>query len=142
MLKNHRQYAAIAWWFTRNKIGRSLRERYETPAELPTALLALIRRLDALEGNPSSRRCNEHFTGGDWGRSVQGASLHRVRERAYEIWVASGYSDGQAEQHWLAAEREILVAQNAAVEKTLRPGAGLNTPRRPLYLSAIDPFDR
>ncbi len=33
--------------------------------------------------------------------------LDRVRERAYEIWIASG-RDGEAEQHWLAAEREIL----------------------------------
>jgi len=32
----------------------------------------------------------------------------RIRERAYEIWIASGYRDGKAEQHWLAAEQEIL----------------------------------
>jgi DUF2934 family protein len=110
MLKNHRQYAAIAWWFTRNKIGRSLRERYEAPAELPASLLALSMKLHALEGKPSLSECNKHFTEPrDWGR---------IRERAYEIWVASGYRDGQAEQHWLAAEREILLAlQDAAVEK-------------------------
>jgi DUF2934 family protein len=42
----------------------------------------------------------------------------RIRERAYEIWTASGYRDGEAEQHWLAAEREILSAlQPAAVAK-------------------------
>ena len=35
----------------------------------------------------------------------------RIRERAYEIWIASGYRDGEAEQHWLAAEREVLSAQ-------------------------------
>ena len=34
----------------------------------------------------------------------------RIRERAYEIWIASGYRSGEAEQHWLAAEREILSA--------------------------------
>ena len=34
----------------------------------------------------------------------------RIRTRAYEIWVASGFRDGQAEQHWLAAEREIRAA--------------------------------
>ena len=40
----------------------------------------------------------------------------RIRERAYEIWIASGYRSGEAEQHWLAAEREILSApQSAAV---------------------------
>jgi len=30
-----------------------------------------------------------------------------IRERAYEIWVASGCPHGAAEDHWLAAEREI-----------------------------------
>jgi hypothetical protein len=35
---------------------------------------------------------------------------HRIRERAYEIWCAHGCPDGQAEQHWLTAEREILNA--------------------------------
>jgi len=38
----------------------------------------------------------------------------RIRERAYEIWIASAYRDGKAEQHWLAAEQEIL---SAAVAK-------------------------
>jgi hypothetical protein len=33
---------------------------------------------------------------------------HRVRERAYELWNASGRMDGHAEQYWLAAEREVL----------------------------------
>ena len=35
---------------------------------------------------------------------------HRIRERAYQIWHANGQADGQADQHWLAAEREILAA--------------------------------
>jgi Protein of unknown function (DUF2934) len=35
----------------------------------------------------------------------------RIRERAYEIWIESGYRDGEAEQHWLAAEQEVLSAQ-------------------------------
>ena len=38
----------------------------------------------------------------------------RIRERAYEIWIASGYRDGEAQQHWLAAEREVLSAQLSA----------------------------
>jgi Protein of unknown function (DUF2934) len=38
---------------------------------------------------------------------------HRIRERAYEIWNANGRSDGQAEQHWLAAERELLAGARA-----------------------------
>jgi ribonuclease I len=50
----------------------------------------------------------------------------RIRERAYEIWAAHGCVDGQADQHWLAAEREILAAvtippaRNTASEKKKR----------------------
>jgi hypothetical protein len=33
---------------------------------------------------------------------------HRIRERAYEIWNADGRADGKADEHWLAAERELL----------------------------------
>ena len=56
----------------------------------------------------------------------------RIRERAYEIWIASGYRDGEAEQHWLTAEQEVLSAQcSAAVPsapvKRLR---GRATPKR------------
>jgi hypothetical protein len=35
-------------------------------------------------------------------------SSNRIRELAYEIWQEQGCPDGQAEEHWLAAEREIL----------------------------------
>jgi Protein of unknown function (DUF2934) len=31
----------------------------------------------------------------------------RIRQRAYELYVQSGYCDGHAEEHWFAAEREI-----------------------------------
>jgi hypothetical protein len=31
----------------------------------------------------------------------------QVRLRAYELYVESGYSDGHAEDHWFAAERQI-----------------------------------
>jgi hypothetical protein len=37
----------------------------------------------------------------------------RIRERAYEIWLLSGRREGQAEQHWLAAERDIVGASSA-----------------------------
>jgi hypothetical protein len=33
---------------------------------------------------------------------------HRVRERAYQLWVAAGMTEGSADQHWLAAERAVL----------------------------------
>ena len=34
----------------------------------------------------------------------------RIRERAYELWAMSGYSHGQDEDHWCAAEREVIAA--------------------------------
>jgi hypothetical protein len=40
---------------------------------------------------------------------------NRIGHRAYEIWAAHGCVHGQAEQHWLAAEREILGASTAAL---------------------------
>ena len=43
----------------------------------------------------------------------------RIRERAYEIWVASGRLNGAAEHHWLAAEREILDAPQTAAEREI-----------------------
>ena len=33
---------------------------------------------------------------------------YRIRERAYEIWIAEGRADGKADEQWLAAEREVL----------------------------------
>jgi Protein of unknown function (DUF2934) len=45
----------------------------------------------------------------------------RIRERAYEIWTACGHLHGQADQHWLAAEREILVASTTALAREQVP---------------------
>jgi hypothetical protein len=42
----------------------------------------------------------------------------RIRERAYEIWTAHGCVDGQADQHWLAAEREILARAKAPTARS------------------------
>jgi DUF2934 family protein len=39
---------------------------------------------------------------------------NRIRERAYQLWEASGYRQGAANEHWLAAEREVLGAFAAA----------------------------
>ena len=52
---------------------------------------------------------------------------NRIRERAYEIWTANGCVEGQADQHWLAAEREILTAST-----TLLPGKPAAQKKRPL----------
>jgi hypothetical protein len=42
---------------------------------------------------------------------------NRIRERAYEMWTAQGCMHGQAEQHWLAAEREVLATATAALAR-------------------------
>lgn len=43
-----------------------------------------------------------------------GQSLHHhIRQRAYEMWNAGGRIDGQADQYWLAAEREVLAEMTA-----------------------------
>jgi len=42
----------------------------------------------------------------------------RIRERAYHIWVANGCRDGEAEQHWFAAERELLSESSSAASAT------------------------
>jgi len=56
----------------------------------------------------------------------------RIRERAYEIWIASGYRSGEAEQHWLAAEREIL--------STLQSEAVIKAPAKRITGRTIRPF--
>jgi len=38
-----------------------------------------------------------------------------IRERAYKIWTSHGCVHGQADQHWLAAEREILTASTTTL---------------------------
>jgi hypothetical protein len=46
---------------------------------------------------------------------------NRIRERAYEIWTAHGCVHGQADQHWLRAEREVLAASTAALARGRDP---------------------
>ena len=43
----------LTWSFIREEIGRDLRERYQVPTELPPKLLALVRKLTAVESNQS-----------------------------------------------------------------------------------------
>jgi hypothetical protein len=49
--EGHSLYQGLTWGFIRERIGHDLRERYEVPKELPSKLQALIRKLDAIEGN-------------------------------------------------------------------------------------------
>jgi hypothetical protein len=41
---------------------------------------------------------------------MEPALEQRIRERAYEIWNATGREDGRANEHWLSAERELLAS--------------------------------
>jgi len=51
MQPNNSPYEVSAWLLTRERIGQSLRERYQVTSELPRSLLTLVEKLDALEGN-------------------------------------------------------------------------------------------
>jgi hypothetical protein len=33
-----------------------------------------------------------------------------IRERAYHLWIADDRRDGNADTHWLSAQREVLAA--------------------------------
>ena len=47
-----------------------------------------------------------------------------IRERAYHLWVANGRQDGNAEAHWLAAQREVLASSLeslGSVSTSLKP---------------------
>jgi hypothetical protein len=49
-------YGDLTWCFTAEEIKRGLRELYQVPTELPPKLLALVRKLAAVEGSsPRSR---------------------------------------------------------------------------------------
>jgi Protein of unknown function (DUF2934) len=47
-----------------------------------------------------------------FGAQMEHTLEHRIRQRAYEIWNADGREDGKADEHWLAAEREVLSSLN------------------------------
>ena len=52
-----------------------------------------------------------------------------IRERAYQLWSESGYQEGHAEGHWLAAQREVLgtllgeLGRVAVVDAAAKPKA-------------------
>jgi hypothetical protein len=53
---NREYYKGLTRWSIRDEIGLGLREHYQVPKDLPPKLLALVRKLDAVEGNQLSRR--------------------------------------------------------------------------------------
>ena len=47
----------------------------------------------------------------------------RIRQRAFDLWQAQGMPEGREQEHWLTAEREILMAQPAPTMGTpIMPG--------------------
>jgi hypothetical protein len=38
-----------------------------------------------------------------------------IRECAYHLWMENGCEEGNADAHWLAAQREVLIASFADV---------------------------
>ena len=54
--------------------------------------------------------------------------IERIRERAYQIWEGNG-REGNPEDHWLAAEREILGNEAAPAESFSGEAAGREATR-------------
>ena len=63
---------------------------------------------------------------------MQQALGQRIRQRAYEIWEALGRPDGDSDQHWLDAERELLEASMAPLARPVakKASAPRKTPRQ------------
>jgi Protein of unknown function (DUF2934) len=47
---------------------------------------------------------------------MEQALEERIRERAYEIWNATGRMNGHADEQWLAAESEVLAAESLSTK--------------------------
>jgi hypothetical protein len=54
--EGHSFYEGLTWSFVREQIGQGLRERYQVPKELPAKLLALVRKLEAIESKSPRAR--------------------------------------------------------------------------------------
>jgi hypothetical protein len=54
--EDHYLYEGPTWRFVRELIGHGLRERYQVPKELPPELVALVRKLEALESKSPRTR--------------------------------------------------------------------------------------
>jgi hypothetical protein len=54
--------------------------------------------------------------------------IERIRERAYQIWEGNGH-DGNPEEHWLQAEREVLGSEAAPEASFSGEAAGQNATR-------------
>ncbi len=54
--------------------------------------------------------------------------IERIRERAYQIWEGNDH-DGNPEEHWLQAEREVLGSEAAPESSFSGEAAGQNATR-------------
>src|SRR5215471_11921507 len=54
--EGHSFYEGLTWWSIRERIGQGLRERYQVPNEPPAELLALDRKLEAIESKSPRAR--------------------------------------------------------------------------------------
>ena len=54
--EDHYLYEGLTWRSVRERIGQGLRERYQVPNELPAKLLALVRKLEAIESKSPRAR--------------------------------------------------------------------------------------
>jgi hypothetical protein len=56
-----------------------------------------------------------------------------IRERAYHLWLEGGCQDGQADAHWLTAQREIVsesLSEIAVTASEQAPAKPSKSPRR------------
>jgi len=60
----------------------------------------------------------------------------RIRERAYEIWGENGCVHGQADQHWLVAERDVLATSAVALAR--KPQSKRRLPPPPKSVKALE----
>ncbi len=54
-----------------------------------------------------------------------------IRERAYHLWIESGCEDGNADAHWLVAQREILTASFSEMARVTVGEPGKAKPKKP-----------
>lgn len=47
----------------------------------------------------------------------------KIRERAYELWVQGGRSEGSSEQHWFQAEQEFGAGSESPLAESGATGA-------------------
>jgi hypothetical protein len=66
-----------------------------------------VSRNDEVSVSPPKRVSASPVSGPGLSENQAISREEQIRLRAYELYVESGYSDGYAEDHWFAAEREI-----------------------------------